>query len=83
MAIPHTMEEDGNAGHGEDLDLQVVVPEDVQAVMNAAEEGDAQALSSALGVFVLQLNSWFSLGFLFWVEDPHSLLICFSLNTGS
>ncbi|KAG0588087.1 hypothetical protein KC19_2G215000 [Ceratodon purpureus] len=48
MAIPHTMEEDGNAGHGEDLDLQVVVPEDVQAVMNAAEEGDAQALSSAL-----------------------------------
>lgn len=52
MAIAHTMEEDdGNAGHGgDDLDLQVVVPEDVQAVMNAAEEGDAGALSTALGL---------------------------------
>lgn len=52
MAIPHAMEEeDGNAGHGgDDLDLPVVVPDDVQAVMNAAEDGDAQALSTALGL---------------------------------
>jgi ankyrin repeat protein len=49
MAIAHTMEEeDGNGHGGEDLDLEVVVPEDVQAVMNAAEEGDAEALTIAL-----------------------------------
>jgi hypothetical protein len=62
MAIPHTMEEeDGNAGHaGDDLDLQVVVPEDVQAVMNAAEEGDAEALSTALGLSPLLFSSLLS-----------------------
>jgi len=52
MAIPHTMEEeDGIAtGHeGDNLHLEAVVPEDVQAVMSAAEDGDAQALSTALG----------------------------------
>lgn len=51
MAIAHTMEEeDGNGHGGEDLDLEVVVPKDVQAVMNAAEEGDAEALTIALGL---------------------------------
>lgn len=43
------MEEDDGVAGGEDLHLEVVVPEDVQAVMNAAEDGDAQALSTALG----------------------------------
>jgi len=64
MAIPHTMEEEGGnnnaAGHGgnEDLDLPVAVPEDVQAVMIAAEDGDAPSLSTALGSshFLLRLG---------------------------
>lgn len=47
MALPHTMDEE--EGEGDDLDLQPAVPEDVQAVMVAAEEGNASALSRALG----------------------------------
>jgi hypothetical protein len=60
MALPHTMDEE--EGEGDGLDLQPAVPEDVQAVMVAAEEGNASALSRALGekknenlVFPLQL----------------------------
>jgi hypothetical protein len=47
MALPHTMDEE--EGEGDGLDLQPAVPEDVQAVMVAAEEGNASALSRALG----------------------------------
>lgn len=43
------MEDDDGVAGGKDLHLEVVVPEDVQTVMNAAEDGDAQALSTALG----------------------------------
>lgn len=46
MALPQAMEE---GGEGENLELQAAVPEDVQAVMAAAEDGDAEALSQALG----------------------------------
>jgi len=46
MALPHTMDEE--EGEGDGLDLQPAVPEDVQAVMVAAEEGNASALSRAL-----------------------------------
>jgi len=45
MALPQAMEE---GGEGENLELQAAVPEDVQAVMAAAEDGDAEALSQAL-----------------------------------
>lgn len=62
MAIAHTIEEDDGVAGGEDLHLEVVVPEDVQAVMNAAEDGDAQALSTALGHSLSSTaTSWFNL----------------------
>lgn len=48
MALPHMVEEED--GEGDDLNFQAVVPEDVQNVMTAAEEGDSSALSRAIGM---------------------------------
>ena len=59
MALPHTMDEE--EGEGDDLDLQPAVPEDVQAVMVAAEEGNASALSRALGENIFKNQSCFGL----------------------
>ena len=56
MALPHTMDEEER--EGDDLDLQPAVPEDVQAVMVAAEEGNASALSRALGEKKLKILFW-------------------------
>lgn len=65
MVIFHTMEEepDGNGGHGgDDLGLQVAMPADVQAVLNAAEKGDTQPLSTSL-VLVFSLVQGLELSF--------------------
>jgi hypothetical protein len=54
MALPLMAEEE--EGDGEDVLFQapvvVLVPADVEAVMVAAEEGDADALTRALGFFL-------------------------------
>ena len=63
MALPHTMDEE--EGEGDDLDLQPAVPEDVQAVMVAAEEGNASALSRALGEKIFKNQSCF------WLCNSH------------
>ena len=70
MALPQAMEE---GGEGENLELQAAVPEDVQAVMAAAEDGDAEALSQALGeqhhiTFTFHSSSSSSLSWAFFLD---------------